>query len=483
MKKKFIIGAAALAATGALVLALTGAAGAGTQGIAVRTATLQQGTLSQTVSATGTVYSEQSTEVYSNLNYPIKTVYVAVGDKVAQGDVLAELDMSGLELDIAQKQASIWASQQTANQNLAVAQKDLETYQKNLDGSYDSSVLSAQSSVTTAEFDIQTAELDVQTAGNDVRSARQNLQDARNGDGDYEEMEASDAQLQTLKDTLYAKETALEKAQANLERAQANLEKAKQSLDATNVSSEDALKTYEDKVTSAQLGTNFNDQYISVQKLQADLEKGIITAPVSGTVTAVTAVAGGSGSGQLFVLQETDSLKVVTNIKEYDIDQVTVGDKVLIKADATGEQEFTGSLSKIAPTSSQTADGSKTSSTDAEYESEVLVTDQQTGLRVGMNVRLNVITQERESTYAVPYEAVGANEAGESVVYAVIEQEDGLLTAQEIAVTTGMETDLHVEILSEQLADGMEIIKNASGIIDGAAVTTDIPESRGASRG
>lgn len=445
-----------------------GARGGAAQSDSIRTVTLTSGDMASTVSATGTVYSTNSVEVYSNLSYPIKTVYVEVGDTIQEGDMLAELNTSSLESDISQKQASVWASQQSAQQSLSTAQQDLNTYQKNVENNYDTNLLSAESSVATAELEYQSADLDVQSASNDVHTARRNLQEARYGTGAYEETgEATDGELNTLRDTLISKETALEKAQTNLEKAQANLEKAQASLAATQESTSDTIATYENKVKSAEINTNLNDQYIAIQKLQADLEDCTILSPASGTVTAVNAVVGGSGSGLLFVIQDTDSLKVVTNIKEYDIDTVSIGDKVTIKADATGDTEFSGTLSKIAPTSTLTTSGTTTSSTDAEFESEVTVDPGSQGLRIGMNTRLSIVTEEKTNIFSVPYEAVETDPDGSTHVYVMTTGEDGAASYTKLAVQTGMENNLYVEISGDELRDGLEIVRSAGNVPQG----------------
>ena len=73
----------------------------------VSTETLQRMNLQNTVSLTGTVESETGRKVYSTLSYPVESVNVAVGDVVQEGDVLAKLKTSDLELDIAQQQAAV----------------------------------------------------------------------------------------------------------------------------------------------------------------------------------------------------------------------------------------------------------------------------------------------------------------------------------------------------------------------------------------
>lgn len=491
MKKKLLIGATALVLSVATVFTLTGAANSTSQGVPVRTVTLERETLTKNVSATGTVYSRQSTDVYSALSYPVKTVHVQVGDKVTVGDVLAELDVSGLESDISQKKASVSASQASANQNLTSAKSDLETYRRNAANGNDTNLVNAESAVTTAELDVQNSKLDVQNAVLDIQNAELDVQNASNNlfiarrdHKDARDDGADDSELNRLRDNVRSCETALDKAETSLEKAKSNLEKSKSNLDkveanldkanasnkAAKVSSGDTLVTYENKVKSAQLNTNFGDQWISIQKMESDLEKAVVTAPVSGTVTAVYAAEGGSGSGKLFVIQETDSLKVITNIKEYDIDMVSTGDRVTIKADATGDKVFDGSLTKIAPTSTQTAAGGIQNSTDAEYESEVAVSSAKGGLKIGMNTRLSIITQEKKGVYAVPYESVVTDESGETLVFVAAIQEDGSYIARAVTVKTGMETDLYVEISSDNLTDGMLVIKNIEGIQDGTPV-------------
>lgn len=444
----------------------------------VRTVTLERGDLSSTVSATGTVYSIKSTEVYSTLNYPVKTINVSVGDRVYEGDVLAELKTSSLELDISQKQASVYSSQQSAQQSLATAQQDLQVYQKNLDNNYNTTVTNAESSVNSskaslksAELDLQNAELDLESANNDLYSATRKLRDAQRGEGDYEYEEATDSQLASLRDAVRSKETAVDKAQTNLEKAkqkiadaERSVEEAGESLDAAKESASDSIASYQSKVKSAQINTNFNDQYIAIEKLQTDLADCVIKAPVSGTITAVNAVEGGSGSGLLFVIQDTDNLKVVTNIKEYDIDAVGIGDNVVIKSDATGSKEFSGTLTKIAPTSTLTANGSAAASTDAVFESEVTVSEENKGLRIGMNTRLSIITDEKKNVFSVPYEAVETTPDGSCFIYVMTTGGDGKAEYEKIAVTTGLETNLYVEISGEGLQEGIQVVRSASSV-------------------
>lgn len=59
----------------------------------------------------------------------------------------------------------------------------------------------------------------------------------------------------------------------------------------------------------------------------------------------------------MFVVEDTDSLVIKTKLKEYDIASVEVGMPVVIKSDATGEQEFMGHISHISPAAVKSSTG------------------------------------------------------------------------------------------------------------------------------
>ena len=494
MKKKAIITSTlSIILALSMTLLLTGAAGSGnSKATEVRVTALEKQDLEKTVSATGTVYSTNTVEVYSNMNYPVKTVNVQVGDKVNEGDVLCELDMSALESDISQRQASVWSSQSSANQNLASAKSDLAIYKRNIEDGTDSNLVNAKSSVATAELDVQTseidvrnAELDIDAANNNLSAAWRDLRDARDREGYYgddgEYYDSGDSEINKLRDNVRTQETNLEKAESNLERAKSNLEKSKANLDKANesydvtmVAAMDNIVNYENKVKSAQTNTNFSDQYINIEKMQGDLEKGEILSPVSGVITEVRVVPGSSGSGLLFVIQDADSLMIITNIKEFDIAHVQIGDKVNIRADATGNEVFSGTLFKIAPTSTLTTSGSIQNSTTAEFECEVVVSSDKSGLKIGMNTRLSIITEQKRNIYAVPFEAITTNEDGETIVYAAVQQEDDSYFVEAIPVSVGMETDLRTQISADNLSDGMFVIRNVEGMQAGMIVAPQL---------
>jgi hypothetical protein len=132
-------------------------------------------------------------------------------------------------------------------------------------------------------------------------------------------------------------------------------------------------------------------------------------------------------------------------VQEYDIGRIHEGQKVTVKSDATGDAVLQGEVVKIAPTSVKNAAGETIISSPAEFETQIAVMGHDTGLKIGMNTRLNIILDEKSGVYAVPHDALGVNAAGQSIVYALI-NENGRSSIKELVVETGIETDFYVEV-------------------------------------
>ena len=658
VKKKMIISGvcvlAAAAVVGGLVLGKSG-----TAQTLVSTELLQQMDLQNTVSLTGVVDTENGRKVYSTLSYLVESVNVEVGDTVEEGDVLAKLKTSDLELDIAQQQAAVDASNSQAAHQIEVSRKAYENAKENYENGLDSSAISADQSVTQADYSVEQAKQQLESAkaavsdaqenyritrdqlNGNVTSAEEALRDAKdalseaqsaydsavagqqsaleqakqtfeqqtadyqaaktewnhleqtyltdieteknklgeanknldeykesnkenieNGtitpdntpeykklvdavttaeaavqnaretyvqqksifqniqDGynqamtDYQSQVASissssasaqsgvaaaqsgvataEAQLDAAKDAQNGASVAqleqgidsakrgVESAALQKEQAEDQADSAEQLRDATNNQIEQQIETLQDSLISSQLAAESNrSQEIAIEKLQNTLDEATITAPVSGVVTAVYAKVGEPGNGLLFVIEDTESLKVTTYIKEYDIGNITEGMKVTIKSDATGDKEIPGTITYIAPAAVKTDTGT-TKTTDnnstVEFEAEVQVDEQNSGLRIGMNTRLTVLVDERDDVYGVPYDSVVEKADGTQVLYVAEPQSSegkDTYVVTEVPVTTGLETDFYVEVSGDSITDGMIVLSDPQSVTVGSEVTPD----------
>lgn len=350
--------------------------------------------------------------------------------------------------------------QQKSNfQNIQQVYNQAQTDYQNQLASIASSASGAMSGVASAQSGVAAAEAQLDAA-----------QDARNG--------ASMAQLEQGVDSA---KRSVDIAQLQKEIAQNQVSNAKDQREASNNAIQQQIDSLKDNLVGSQIAAqSTQSQEIAIQKMQNTLEDATITAPVSGVVTAVYAKVGEPGNGLLFVVEDTQSLKINTKIKEYDVANIREGMPVVIKSDATGDQEISGTVTYIAPAAVKTEAGNtQTGGNDSnvEFEAEVQVNDPNCGLRIGMNTRLTVLLEEKQDVFGVPYDAVVEKADGSTVVYAAVEQQNSgkntSYVVTEIPVTTGLETDFYIEISGGEVTPGMAVISNPQSVTPGMEVTPD----------
>ncbi len=250
--------------------------------------------------------------------------------------------------------------------------------------------------------------------------------------------------------------------------AQKTAEDARKAYETALDDSESQLADLKAAAEKSRLLSENDPQLIALEKFKSTLEDCTITSPIDGTVTAVYAVEGGSGMGLLFVVEDTDNLKITSKVKEYDISYIDDGQQVIIKSDSIGsDDEYNGIISKVSPTTNKDATGNDAGS--GEFDVDISVSDKDTALMVGMTTKLTVITEQKENIYAVKYEAVNEDEDGNSFIYTA-EKSGANYIAKKIMVQTGIESDFDIEIISDELNDGMIVLTDTDLLYDGAPV-------------
>lgn len=405
MRKKLIIGGAAVVITLAAIIMWNPLASKAQENAALQTFTLKRADLTDSILVSGTIKSSDAKNIYSKVNYPVKKVYFEVGDKVKAGDILAELDTDSLELDIRQTELNIRNAEESLKNESASNQYNL------------------------------------QNALNAVESASLELKNAQK---DYDEIKGLyEAGASSLDEFLKA-ESLFNKARLSYDNAQASLE---------NVKSKNSNTTR----------NNIEIQKVTLEKQRKTLNDAKITAPGDGTVTLVNVEENGASSGLLFVIEDIENLVVSTAIGEYDISYIKPGQEVIVKADSTGDREFTGVISQVAPTAAKDAGGNTASSSNVQFETEIVLKSKDPNIKIGMNVRLTVKVNEKKDVYSLPYDALVTEADGSQWIYvleAAQEETKPQSASKKIKVQTGMETDMYVEVSSPDLADGMKVLLN-----------------------
>lgn len=463
---------------------------------------LEKMDLVSTISVTGTVESANEGLVYSNLNSLVTEVGVKVGDRVAAGDTLAQLDTSDLSLSIAEQQAQINKQVKLNNHALEQSQKALDNAKSDIANDVDADLISAENALKLAQQELNSARRDLQDheddleyadsvmndlekelnrAHNEMNDAERELKlaERENGTPVPQEVRERYEQAKEKYDAVYKEwvkadrsygsdissySRAYRQARVSYENALAN-KKAAENRASRN------LDTLQDEITGQQIQNDVTSMQIALQKYQKDFADSTLKAPISGTVTAVYAKEGAPAGGLMFVVEDTDSLVIKTKLKEYDIASVEVGMPVVIKSDATGEQEFMGHISHISPAAVKSSTGEIQTEGSVEFDAEITLDEQDTGLRVGMNTRMTIETERKDQVWAVPFDAVTTDAQGQDIVYVARTDENGVTTAAPVPVTTGMETDFYIEVNSDQLNAGDLIISDPGTVVPGVPIT------------
>jgi multidrug efflux pump subunit AcrA (membrane-fusion protein) len=178
-----------------------------------------------------------------------------------------------------------------------------------------------------------------------------------------------------------------------------------------------------------------------------------------------------------------DTFDVTTEIDEYDINDIQVGQEVVIKTNATGDEELSGVVTKVAPmatgstnsgslssgslagldisslmgSSSSSLSGS--SSDDVTFTVTIHVNTQSSKLRIGMTAKLSIIEQKNEDVLSVPYNAVLSDDDENYYVNKITgTDEEGNYITKKVSVTKGIESDYYTEIINSGLQEGDEVL-------------------------
>lgn len=463
---------------------------------AMQTGSVEVRDLISSVGATGKVISLRSKDLTANLTgVEISAIHVEVGDVVEAGQELAVFDTEEIADDLTMAQRALYQSQQRNEISATDAQRNVDDALRNSDYQIDN----AAQNVDTAQENYLNAQIDLDELCRDRIDAEREWLDAQSEyndqlrqqwevESELSELEylqsmenLSEQQSQRLNELLSRltelntrkaelavsvpqAEAALAQKEAVLEQADNAVKNMERSVTTMYNSYTAAVKNYDNmvaaqasSVAAAQSGqksvavsANTDQQQKQVNLYADQLEKGVLTAPFGGTVTAVNYDPGDTYmQGAVVTLQDCSSFEISAQIGQYDISDIALGQKVLIKTDATREQELEGTVVFISPTATVTAG---MPSTDPTYEVKISVDTKTDRLRLDMSANLSIIIAQHENCLTVPYNAVQTAEDGSRFVEVVGEDES--LTVVPVKVV--LESNYYTEV-SGDLTEGQQV--------------------------
>lgn len=465
---------------------------------AVQTGRVEVRDLISSVGATGKVISLQSKDLTANLSgVEISAIHVEVGDSVEAGQELVAFDTEDIADDLAVAQRALYQSQQRNEISAADAQRGVDDAVRNSDFQVDAAAqnvdtayenyINGQDDLIDLCDDRSEAELEWLEAQDTYNQELQAQWEAENNLYSKEteleqllslpeptvneqtritelntEILAGEKELELAKAAVTQAEAAMKSAEAVYEQADTAVKNMERSVNTMYDSYETAVKNYDNMVASqassvaaAQSGkqtvavsANTDQQQKQVDLYAEQLTKGVLTAPFGGIVTAVNFDAGDTYmQGPIVTVQDCSGFEISAQIGQYDISDITLGQKVLIKTDATREQELQGTVVFVSPTATV-----GTPATDPTYEVKISVDTPTDRLRLDMSANLSIIISEHKNCLTVPYNAVQIAEDGSRFVEVVAADE----TVTVVPVEVILESSYYTEV-SGDLTEGQAV--------------------------
>ena len=344
-----------------------------------QTATIERGSLTATIGATGTVRPKQSSVLVWQAAGTVADVYVDLGESVRAQEVLAELEKTSLPQSIILAEADLASAQKALDElaNSNTAQAEAVVNLREAQEAYDKTLNYYDSLFKPYEIDQIVYRRIVTPFG--VRRIP-----------DIKTIKVKKADEETIKES--GEDLALAEAKLN------DAQRAYELLEDGNTA----------EIIAAQA---------RVDAAQATLNMARLTAPFDATVTEAFPLSGDqvSAGATAFRLDDLSHLFVDVEVSEVDINSVQIGQPVTLTFDAILGREYHGEVVEVSQVGTATQGV-------VNFKVTVELTDTDASVKPGMTAAVNIVVEEIQDVSLVPNRAVRLVD-GERVVYLLMEGE------------------------------------------------------------
>jgi multidrug efflux pump subunit AcrA (membrane-fusion protein) len=366
------------------------------------TATAAPRDFSASVLATGAVQAQVGAEVQvgARISGKVERLYANIGDRVAKGQVVAELEKADLEALVFQRQAE-----------LDLAQAELAAVQSLL------------------PMEIEQAELEVAES-----------------EPTYELAESVLGRTRKLHQENAVSQDELDQAEERHSVSRLRVASARKALELAETRYAEGMRKAKAEVSRAESAS---------ENAMVQLSYATITAPIDGVIASVATeegetVAAGMQAPTFVTIIDLERLQIDAYVDEVDIGKVKVGQRAVFTVDAFPATEFEGQVSAIYP---------KAVIQDNVVNYDVVVdieTPYQGRLRPEMTANVTIFLEKRDNVLAVPVKAVH-RERGNNVVYVLVDDR-----VEPRQITVGWRDAQWIEVASG-LQEGETVLLQAPG--------------------
>ena len=441
---------------------------------ALQTVKLAKGNINSTVSADGTLRSNQSAQLSWEATGKVGTVNVKIGDKVTAGEVLESLDPTALPNSILTAQVDIVTAQQ-ALANLVDTQSTLPAAQQ--------AVIDAQTAVDNAQSHRDMMNYPTRGNAEQIASAQANYlraeqlvdmlrtkYDETGGDPTIDHAKAE--ALTTLNNAITARNLAL-----------ATLNWYKGNWTSTEIATADAAlnlakaKLADAQTTLATVKKGPDPQKIAAAQRRIDTDQGILdtqklVAPIDGVVTVLNNKPGDLvNPGDVSIrIDDTSSFFIDLQVSELDVAKIKLGQPATVTFDAIPNNTYNATVSAISPVGT-TINGV------VSFIVTIQITNPDNLIKTGMTASANILVDSINNVLVVPAKAIKLVR-NQNVVYVLSSVPSGTTPQPStsgtinapvsgetnivvpVVVQEGASSDTHVQISSSRLKVGDLIVLN-----------------------
>jgi HlyD family secretion protein len=343
-----------------------------------RTAKIERGPITSTVSTTGTLNAVVTVQVGSQVSGQIKELFADFNSQVKRNQLVARIDPEIFQARVAQAKAQLDAAKST--------------------------VLNQRAAIEKARADVANAQAALAAAKAQTAKAQVAVLDSRRDLGRKHDLKQKGFIAQADED---AAQAAYDSAVA-----QADSTKAQEDAQASMIRSAEAQL----RVAEAMLQTamaNVGQQEASLKQSQVDLDHTEIRAPVDGVVVSRSVDVGQTVAASLqaptlfTIAQDLTQMQVDTNVDEADVGRIHVGLRATFTVDAFRSQTFSGEVMQVrkAPQTVQNV---------VTYNVVVSARNPESKLLPGMTANVRLVVDQKDSVLKVPNAALRYRPPGEA---------------------------------------------------------------------
>ncbi|MCY3551361.1 MAG: efflux RND transporter periplasmic adaptor subunit [Candidatus Poribacteria bacterium] len=490
-----------------------------TSSIAVPVITARRGTIVSTTQYAGHLEPQAEVSIFANVSGKIVSLNATVGQSVAKGDVIAEINSSEVTLAVIRAESTLSSAQsqltlKEANaqagieSQLAVAEEKLMTAQSQLVETRSLAEIRVRNQLIQAESGHKAAKETIEKSKTNAEQALERAKVERDdAKADYDRNKSlhekqliSDSNFESVEKRLKLAEIRLEEAQGtaskfaegsthpSIEKAKAELAVAQKLVEIRSWEREIALaeskvtqaqadrdsaqklvdaKSWEQEIAIARSAVSQAEEQLKVAREQMD--EATIKSPIDGTILTRHLSVGDharpatSPTGKpVFTVIGVDTLKAIWSMPVADARRIHSGELALISTNA-GIRNIVGTIDFISPTVNRE---NNTVLVHANVPNSMGTLSHNGGLRPGGAITVSIKTGERKNVQLVPLHSVLHIQNGSGTLFKVEEN-----VARREQVSVGAVYGGEIEVTSRLLNGTLIIVGEQHRLQDGTPVS------------